>query len=294
MVNLEWLRTFRAVYRTKSLSKASEMINISQPTVSQHIQALEAHIGKRLFKRRSKGVEETDDGRILNTLVSGSIESLEEVENVLEQRYSKDHTIITIGISSHLYKSMLCHKILELGEYVHVKFGTKQSLITDVEEGKILYAIIPDELNTFDTICYPLFDQSLVLLKTPDLDLGDIKQLYKSSPEEVENRLTHQKWYAHNTASVYIKLFWLTSFDKKRPAVVPNYVIPNEFESLFQQSNGSGLSVALDVVAQHFIQNKTLQQVDIPSVFFRKMSLIANKKRASKEMTDKIVKLLKK
>lgn len=294
MVNLEWLRTFRAVYRTKSLSKASEMINISQPTVSQHIQALEAHIGKRLFKRRSKGVEETDDGRILNTLVSGSIESLEEVENVLEQRYSKDHTIITIGISSHLYKSMLCHKILELGEYVHVKFGTKQSLITDVEEGKILYAIIPDELNTFDTICYSLFDQSLVLLKTPDLDLGDIKQLYKSSPEEVENKLTHQNWYAHNTASAYIKLFWLTSFDKKRPAVVPNYVIPNEFESLFQQSNGSGLSVALDVVAQHFIRNKTLQQVDIPSVFFRKMSLIANKKRASKEMTDKIVKLLKK
>ena len=32
MINLEWLRTFRAVYKTKSLSKASEMLNISLGT----------------------------------------------------------------------------------------------------------------------------------------------------------------------------------------------------------------------------------------------------------------------
>ena len=96
MINLEWLRTFRTVYKTKSLSKASEMLNISQPTASQHIRSLEAYVDKKLFTRRSKGVEETDEGRILNTMVSGTIESLEEVEHKIGQKYLKENMILTV------------------------------------------------------------------------------------------------------------------------------------------------------------------------------------------------------
>lgn len=294
MINLEWLRTFRAVYRTKSLSRASEMLNISQPTVSQHIQALESHINKKLFSRKSKGVEETDDGKILNTLVSGSIESLEEAENIISERYAKKDTIITIGISEHLYKSMLCHQVLDLGEFVHVKFGTKQTLITDVEEGNLLYAIVPDVLNTFDTICNVLFDQQLILVKTPDVDLGDFDALLNESPRKAEKLITDQRWYAHNTSSSYIKLFWLNMFDKKRPAVVPNYVIPNEFETLAQMASGSGLSIALNTTAKYFIKNNSLEEVPFTSVPYRKMCLISNKKKASKGMTEKFVKMLRK
>ena len=80
MINLEWLRTFRTVYKTKSLSRASELLNISQPTVSQHINSLEHYIGQQLFTRKSKGVIETDEGKVVNTLISGSIESLEEAK----------------------------------------------------------------------------------------------------------------------------------------------------------------------------------------------------------------------
>ena len=89
MINFEWLRTFRTVYKTKSLSKAAELLRISQPTVSQQISTLEAHIGQKLFFRKSKGVIETDEGRILNTLVSGSIEVLEGIENLITKQDSK-------------------------------------------------------------------------------------------------------------------------------------------------------------------------------------------------------------
>ncbi len=294
MINLEWLRTFRAVYRTKSLSKAAELLNISQPTVSQQIMTLEAHIGQKLFTRKSKGVLETDEGRILNTLISGSIESLEEVEQQILQKKSKLKTIITIGISPHLYKTMLCHQVLELGEYVHIQFGTKQSLITDVEQGKLLYAVVPDEVNTFDIICQSLFDQQLILVSTPDIDLSDFKKLYKTDIRKAEQLLTNQTWYAHDTFSGFIKLFWLTIFDKKRPAVIPNYVIPNEYETLFQLSNGSGLSVAFQHNAAPFIKAGTLKALPIKPVYFRKLSLIANKKKAAPEMILKIVEMLTK
>ena len=96
MINLEWLRTFRAVYRTKSLSQAAEMLSISQPTVSQQISTLEAHLGHKLFIRKSKGVLETDEGKMLNTMISGSIETLEAVI----EHYQT-------GGKNHLHKSTL-------------------------------------------------------------------------------------------------------------------------------------------------------------------------------------------
>lgn len=154
MINLEWIRTFRAVYISKSLSQAAETLNISQPTVSQQISTLEAHLGHKLFIRKSKGVLETDEGKVLNTMISGAIETLEEVEYQLQHKKSKLKSIITIGISEHLYKTTLCQNILKLGDFVHIKFGSKQTLKRDVEDGKLLYAIVPDEIESFDIIGY--------------------------------------------------------------------------------------------------------------------------------------------
>ena len=220
MVNLEWLRTFRAVYKTKSLSKASELLHISQPTVSQHIRSLELYVNQKLFTRKSKGVLETDDGRLLNILVAGVMESLEEVENKISHRYLKENVILTIGISEHLYKTMLFEKVLDLGPFVHVKFASKRELITDVEQGKLLYAIVPDEINTLDTICYGLGDQKLVLVGTPDIDLSTIEKYYKENKDKVASFLTNQIWYAHNRSSSYVKIYWMHVFDKKRPSMI--------------------------------------------------------------------------
>lgn len=293
MINLEWLRTFRAVYRTKSLSRASEMLKISQPTVSHQLSTLEAHMGQKLFTRKSKGVIETDEGRILNTLISGAIESLEEVESQISQKQSQLKTIITIGISPHLYKTMLCHQILDLGEFVHVKFGTKQTLIKDVEEGRLLYAVVPEEIDTFDLICDVLYAHRLILVATPDIKLEELNKTYKDDIHKAERLLTNQIWYAHDAASSYIKLYWLNIFNKKRPAIVPNYVIPNEYETLFQLSKGSGLSIAIENNAAPFIKKGLLKTWEIAPIHFRKLSLISNKKKAPKEITDKIVNMLR-
>ena len=292
MINLEWLRTFRAVYRTKSLTNAAELLHISQPTVTQQIKALESHMNQKLFTRKSKGVIETDEGRILNTLISGSIETLEEIEHQIIQKNSKIKTIITFGISKHLYKSVLCQRLHNIGDYVHVHFGPRQSLISSVEQGNLLFAVIPDTVNTFDIICEPLFDQNFILVSTPDIDLSNFDKLYRSNLHKAEQLLTNQRWFAHDTSSSFIKLFWISVFNKKRPAVIPNYVIPNEFEVLNQLSAGSGLSVALEHTASSFLKEGTLIKAPVKPVFFRKLSLIANKKKADLKTIIKLKNLI--
>lgn len=136
------------LYKTKSLSRAAEMLRISQPTVSQQISALESRVGKKLFERKSKGVLETDMGKILNTMISGSIEELEGIEEKVVKKDAKFKNILSIGICPHLYKSTLCTTTPKLAEYVHIKFGTKNDLIKQVEAGDLLYAIVPEKVLT--------------------------------------------------------------------------------------------------------------------------------------------------
>jgi len=191
-----------------------------------------------------------------------------------------------------MYKSILCQKILDLGEHVHIKFGPKNELIKDVEEGRLLYAVIPETINTFDTLCYKLREQSLLLVGTTDVDFDEFNKHYRSDIGKAQDWLESYPWYAHDNNSNFIKIYWLTVFDKKRPSIVPNYIIPNEHEVLFQQSQGSGLSVAFDTSAEPFLRQGTLKSCEVKKVIYRELSLIANKQKADPVVSDKILRLL--
>ena len=64
-MDLQRLRTLVAVDETGSLSGAARARHITQPAVSLQIRALEEEIGTRLFRRRGRGVEFTQAGRVL-------------------------------------------------------------------------------------------------------------------------------------------------------------------------------------------------------------------------------------
>ncbi len=64
-MDLWQLQIFVTVVEEESFSKASHIINLSQPTVSSHIKDLEHHFQCRLLDRMGKKTEPTQAGRIL-------------------------------------------------------------------------------------------------------------------------------------------------------------------------------------------------------------------------------------
>jgi len=62
-MELYQLKSFLAVVRTGSLSKAAVLRNISLPGISKHIRMLEEQFGCRLFTRSTRGMELTDKGK---------------------------------------------------------------------------------------------------------------------------------------------------------------------------------------------------------------------------------------
>lgn len=63
--NWQWWQYFLAIANHGSLSKAAEVLGVSQPTLSRQLQAMEKQLGQPLFDRSTQGLLMTEFGRNL-------------------------------------------------------------------------------------------------------------------------------------------------------------------------------------------------------------------------------------
>lgn len=76
-LNLNWLRSFEAAARLLSFTAASQEVGLTQTAVSQHIKALEAQLGDKLFVRRPKSLQLTDVGTAYLLKVREALDTIE-------------------------------------------------------------------------------------------------------------------------------------------------------------------------------------------------------------------------
>jgi DNA-binding transcriptional LysR family regulator len=259
MVNLEWYRTFKSVYKNGNFSLAAKELFISQPAVSQQMSMLEAHVGYKLFNRKSKGVEPTEYAKLLNNLIIEALDRLENVESGFRSKALDANRLITVGLSKHLFIS-LGSVLVSQFDYIDFSFHENDVLFELVDAKKIDFAIVTAKYDTFDTIQKKLGEIKQVIVGSTTINSTDFKNQIKSNDyDAVENWLNEQKWFSHDSGIPHIKLFWLHVFNKKRPSMVPNYIIPSEHEMLEVLSRNNGVAVAWDLNAKKFITENKLQ-----------------------------------
>src|SRR5258706_7748140 len=59
-----------------SLTKASEQLNIAQPSLSRQVRLLEEELGVDLFIRRRRGMVLTEAGELLHTRITGPLRQI--------------------------------------------------------------------------------------------------------------------------------------------------------------------------------------------------------------------------
>lgn len=103
-INLELYKVFYYVAKTKNVTKASELLSISQPAITQTIKKLESELNYTLFYRTSRGMELTNYGDILFQNIKNSVECLNNGKRFLDEFNSKDIKSIKIGGGTTLLK----------------------------------------------------------------------------------------------------------------------------------------------------------------------------------------------
>lgn len=158
VTKLDLYKVFCQVGKSKSFSKASKELYMTQPAVSQSIMQLERELDVRLFNRTPKGVSLTNEGNILFEYVNSAINLINSgEEKILE---FKDLTVgeLKIGVGDTISKYFIL-PYLELfhSRYPNIKFkiinGTTLELCARVKSGEINIAICN----------FPLDDNSLEL-----------------------------------------------------------------------------------------------------------------------------------
>lgn len=75
--SLNALRTFEAVSRHGSFTRAADELNVTQSAVSRMIKALEAHLGIELFKRSGRQIILTEEGSYYAEKISKAMDLIE-------------------------------------------------------------------------------------------------------------------------------------------------------------------------------------------------------------------------
>ncbi len=261
MVNLEWYRTFKAVYKSGTLTGAAEVLFISQPGVSLHLSSLENYVGYKLFDRTGRKMVPTERGKVLYNFIIEAMTKLEEAEKNFQRSTERHTPTISVGMCFETFQITLEQYISTLPFNVIIQFGEYPEMVENLEKG-ILDIIITPQMVTKNGIDYePFSSETIVLVGGNDVDDAAFKNIEKSKDAEViEAWLKQQKWYGTTGDMEHLRRFWQLNFNKY-PDFRPNYIVPNLNSIVRCLSSGQGLAVIPDFLCKKEIDNGQIKMI---------------------------------
>lgn len=250
MVNLEWYRTFKAIYESGSLTGAAELLYVSQPGVSLHLSSLEAYVGYKLFDRSSRKMVPTERGKVLYNFILEPVSKLQEAEEHFRKSTEKDIPTISIGMCFETFQFTLEPYLPSLDFNVIIKFGEYPQMLSDLDNG-ILDLIITPQKGDYKGLSYkPFFKERIVLVGGSETDTKHLDQLLAENDlEGLQKWLKGQTWYGTAGDMEHLRRFWFLNFGK-RPDFKPNYIVPNMSSILRCICGGRGMAVIPDFLSK--------------------------------------------
>ncbi len=82
-----------------SFSRAARDLNLTQPTVTKHVAALEKQLGARLLNRNTRGLSLTEVGALYYDKCKAILDSIEEADDIVNARQGQVRGTLRIGTS---------------------------------------------------------------------------------------------------------------------------------------------------------------------------------------------------
>lgn len=100
MLDTHQLNVFLIAAETLNFTQAAQRLHMTQPSVSQHIQALERHFDLQLFLRAGRHIELTDAGMRLVPLARDLVARSVNIEEVMESLKGEVYGHLRVGCST--------------------------------------------------------------------------------------------------------------------------------------------------------------------------------------------------
>ena len=148
------LKVFCTVAETRSFSKASEIIHLTQPAVSLQIQALEEVYETKLFDRTSSNVMLTPAGEILYKYAKEILSLFADAEKDIGEITGLVKGSISLGASSTIGNYVLPAVIADFKRKnpkikIHLLVGNTKRIVEFLNAGNIDLGLVEGEVTKY-------------------------------------------------------------------------------------------------------------------------------------------------
>ena len=166
------LRVFCAVAETKSFSKASEVIHLTQPAVSLQIQAMEELYETRLFDRSGNSINLTPAGEILYKRAKEILALYAEAQHNISEITGAIKGSLSIGASSTIGNYLLPHIIAAFKKKVpqvniSLVVSNTKTITERLNAGEIDIALVEGDVSKQRFSVETLLSDELVVIMSP-------------------------------------------------------------------------------------------------------------------------------
>lgn len=173
------LKYFLTVVREQSITKAAEVLHITQPTLSRQIAQMEDEIGVRLFERGSRKITLTNEGLLLRRCAEEILQLVDKTEKELIEQDEQVEGKITIGCGEIGAVQLLP----DLFESFHEKYplvtfdiysATADHVKEQMERGLVDIGLLlePIDIEKYDFIRLDMKERWVVVMR-PDCSLAE-------------------------------------------------------------------------------------------------------------------------
>jgi DNA-binding transcriptional LysR family regulator len=253
-MDLALLRTFLAVHRAGSLTRAAVDLGLSQPAVTAQIRTLEQRVGVELFHRLPRGVAPTAAADELARAVGPHLDALAAVaQDALLPDDTARH-VVRIGCPPSLTATLLLPAIgplLDEGLRVLVAGGRSDDLLAALAAGRLDLTLATSRPRIPGVTAVPLADEEYALVGAPRWKPYD--RSAKTPVIDLAEDLP------------YLRQYWSSVYDAKPPEAAA-LVIPDLRGVLDAAVAGCGVAVLPRPLCAAALGAGTLVLLDEPEI----------------------------
>ncbi|GGZ84268.1 LysR family transcriptional regulator [Streptomyces bluensis] len=243
-MDLALLRTFVAVHRAGSFTRAAALLGLSQPAVTSQIRTLEQQLGRPLFLRQARGVTPTTIGDELAHKAAPHLDALVEIAETGLDEDSSLRTLHLAGPPEFTAERALPALTELTGEHgqgfaLRASFGNAEETLEGLAAGHHDLAITTARPRGALLTATALCDEEHVLIADPGwASHVSAAKLRRKDAHALENLPVVE---VHESLP-FVARYWASVFDS-RPAASGTVIVPDLRAVLACAVTGAGLAV---------------------------------------------------
>ncbi|MCI8558054.1 MAG: LysR family transcriptional regulator [Lachnospiraceae bacterium] len=152
-MELRTMRYFLAVAREENMTRAAELLHVTQPTLSKQLKILEEELGKKLFTRHSFSIQLTEEGILLRKRAEDLVKMADKITTEFLALGDVLGGDVYFGLAEsyqirHLAGAIKRFKDTYPDLHYHITSGDTEQVTEKLDKGIIDFAVLAQEPNT--------------------------------------------------------------------------------------------------------------------------------------------------